>query len=176
MRYTDHKDLQKHLNAICSIRPCCSSERVNRAIDNIVTSRFLIHWRGREIRTGLVCGGIFDGEPKLTPVGMMCLDHWMREYPTQEIVFLEFKRGETGNIELMRGRLIEQLDRMEQHGDNAVMLLVAKNSTMYDKICALIGGVGKNLNAKDALFSRETEDEIAAIFTSNYWAKRPPPL
>lgn len=166
MRNVDHKNMGKQHKAICKIRPCCSSERVDRAVDNIVTSRFLVHWRGRKIRTGLVGGGIINGEPSLTPVGMMCLDHWMIEHPTQKVVFVEFKSGMTGNIDRMRGRLIEWLDRMEQYGDNAVMLLVAKNSTMYDKLCALIGGINRDSDLQDFPFKGITEQEFEAILAS----------
>lgn len=70
---------------------------------------------------------------------MLCLDQWMRAHPTQTIVFAEFKQVATGNIERLRALLIERLDRMATQGDNALLLLVAKNSTMYDKIGALIG-------------------------------------
>ena len=139
MRSIDNKDRRKHLKAMRSIRPCCSAKLVLRTDGEVATMRFLIDWRGRRIRAGLVIGGLVDGEPKLSDVGMLCLDQWMRAHPTQTIVFAEFKQVATGNTERMRSLLIERLDRMAAQGDNALLLLAAKNSTMYDKIGALIG-------------------------------------
>jgi len=146
MRNKDHKSTGKHLAALRRIAPCCAAKLVQFPGDKIITMRFLIDWRGRQIRAGLVVGGLIDGEPHLTDVGMMCLDQWMRSHPTQTIVFAEFKQGATGNIERLRALLIERLDRMTEQGDDALLLLVAKNSTMYDKIGALIGIVAKPSN------------------------------
>jgi hypothetical protein len=139
MRNLDNKDMQKHLKAMRSIRPCCNAKLVQHATDEAVTMRFLIDWRGRRVRSGIVIGGLIDGEPQLSDVGMLCIDQWMRSQPTQKIVFAEFKHVATGNIERMRALLIERLDVMAAQGDDALLLLVAKNSTMYDKIVALIG-------------------------------------
>lgn len=108
--------------------------------------RFLIDWRGRKIRAGLAIGGLVDGYPHLTEVGMLCLDQWMRACPTQTIVFAEFKHVATGRIERLRALLIERLDAMAEQGDDALLLLVAKNSTMYDKLAALIGIGAKHAN------------------------------
>lgn len=148
MRSIDNKDLRKHLKAMRSIRPCCSSKLVQCSDDEAVTMRFLIDWRGRRIRAGLVIGGLIDGEPKLSDVGMLCLDQWMRAHPTQTVVFAEFKQVATGNTERLRALLIERLDGMAAQGDNALLLLAAKNSTMYDKIGALIGIGAKPSNAE----------------------------
>lgn len=148
MRNIDNKDLRKHLKAMRSIRPCCSAKLVQCADDEAVTMRFLIDWRGRRIRAGLAIGGLIDGEPQLTDVGLLCLDQWMRSHPTQAIVFAEFKHVATGNIERLRALLIARLDGMAAHGDDALLLLVAKNSTMYDKIGALIGIGAKPSNAE----------------------------
>jgi hypothetical protein len=148
MRSIDNKDLRKHLKAMRSIRPCCSSKLVQCSDDEAVTMRFLIDWRGRRIRAGLVIGGLIDREPKLSDVGMLCLDQWMRAHPTQTVVFAEFKQVATGNTERLRALLIERLDGMAAQGDNALLLLAAKNSTMYDKIGALIGIGAKPSNAR----------------------------
>ena len=92
-----------------------------------------------KIRAGLVVGWLIDGDPYLSDAGIMCLDQWMRSHPTQTIVFAEFKQVATGNIERLRALLIKRFDEMAEQGDDALLLLVAKNSTMYDKIKALIG-------------------------------------
>lgn len=147
MRSIDNKDLRKHLKAMRRIAPCCSAKLVLRQGDELATMRFLIDWHGRKIRAGLAIGGLVDGEPHLTEVGMLCLDQWMRACPTQTIVFAEFKHVATGNIERLRALLIERLDGMAAQGDNALLLLAAKNSTMYDKIGALIGIGAKPSNA-----------------------------
>lgn len=107
--------------------------------DDLQTLRFLIDWGGARIRAGLAIGGVVNGEAVLTDVGMMCLDQWMKGHPSQTVVFAEFKKVATGNLENLRRRIIEQLDSMKNHGDNAVLMFVAKNPTMYDKIGALIG-------------------------------------
>ena len=148
MRNLDNKDMRKHLKAIRSIRPCCSAKLVQCATDEAVTMRFLIDWHGRRIRAGLAIGGLIDGEPQLSDVGLLCLDQWMRSHPTQTIVFAEFKHVATGNTERLRALLIERLDMMAAQGDDALLLLVEKNSTMYDKIGALIGIGAKPSNAQ----------------------------
>lgn len=68
----------------------------------------------------------------------------MRSYPTQTMVFAEFRNVATGNVERLRALLIERLDYMESLGDDSVLLLMAKNSTMYDKLGALIGFCAKS--------------------------------
>lgn len=155
MRRIDHKDMRKHIVAIRKIRPCCTAKMVEGKGDvahevrfpdigshKLQTARFLVEWFGRRIRVGLAIGGVVDGEPALSNVGSLCLDQWMRSYPSQQIVFAEFKNVATGNIERLRAFLMERLDGMAEIGDDAVLMLVAKNSTMYDKIGALIG-IGK---------------------------------
>lgn len=139
MRNKDHKDLGKHLKAMRRIVPCCAANLVQFPNDQVATMRFLIDWRGRRIRAGLAVGGLIDGEPHLTDVGMLCLDQWMRAHPAQTVVFAEFKHVATGNTERLRSLLMDRLAAMAAHGDDALLLLVAKNSTMYDKIGALIG-------------------------------------
>lgn len=139
MRNKDHNDIGKHIAAMRKIAPCCAAKLVRFPGDQIVTMRFLIDWRGIRIRTGLVVGWLIDGAPYLSDAGIMCLDQWMRSHPTQTIVFAEFKQVATGNIERLRALLIKRLDEMAEQGDNALLLLVTKNSTMYDKIGALIG-------------------------------------
>ena len=101
-----------------------------------------------KIRAGLVVGWLIDGDPYLSDAGIMCLDQWMRSHPTQTIVFAEFKQVATGNIERLRALLIKRFDEMAEQGDDALLLLVAKNSTMYDKVGALIGIGTKPSNAK----------------------------
>ncbi len=68
---------------------------------------------------------------------MLCLDQWMQAYPSQTIVFAEFKHVATGNIKRLRALLMTRLDDMAELGDDALLLLMAKNTVMYDKIYAL---------------------------------------
>ena len=138
MREVDHKDVMKHISAINKIKPCCTAKLVQCPLDRLITIRYIISWRGKRIRASIVLGGVIDGDAKVSDIGSMCVDQWMRAYPKQKIVCVEFKRTATGNIERIRNRFINALDSMEDHGDNALLLLLAKNSTMLDKISAMI--------------------------------------
>lgn len=138
MRSRDNKDMNKHIKAMRKIVPCCSAKIVQSPNDSLVTMRLLIEWQGQRIRAGLAIGGLVDGEPHLSEAGTLCLEQWMRAHPAQTVVFAEFRHVATGNTERLRALLIERLDAMAAYGDDALLLLVAKNSTMYDKIGALI--------------------------------------
>lgn len=63
----------------------------------------------------------------------------MRDHPTQGVAFVEFKQIATGNVTRLRNRLTDRLQAMEEMGDDAVIVIMAKNSTMYDKIFQLLG-------------------------------------
>ena len=156
MRKVDHKDMRKHFAAISRINPCCTAKLVHGRGDvardvgfddfgdhQLQTMRLLIEHGGKRIRAGMAIGGIIDGKACLSATGMLCLSQWMRAYPEQEVIFAEFKQVATGNIERLRARLLGMLDNMTTISDGAVLMLVAKNSVMYDKLGALI-----QINAK----------------------------
>lgn len=153
MRNKDHSNVKKHFAAMNKIIPLCKAKMVLGTPDPIGdvvahTYRLLIDWRGRKIRAGLVLGGIVNGEPCLSEVGLLCVDQWMRAYPKQQLVFAEFKQVATGNIIRLRKLLAKRLDDMDHVGDDAVLILAAKNTVMYDKIGALIEILPESSNMK----------------------------
>ena len=140
MKKIDYQDYAKHLKAMNKIVPCCTSKFVESKTDGYYTNRRILQWNGKSIRAGIVIGGIINNEPRLTDAGILCLNQWMLEYKPKTLMFLEFNQGETGNVEKMRARIIQHLIKIEKCSDSTVLLLVAKNPTMYDKIYALVGG------------------------------------
>lgn len=140
MRKIDNADVARHIKAMHKINPLCTSKQVLNNGTSLQTARRLIQWRGVQIKTGLVIGCIKDNTPMLTNTGMLCLDQWMAAHPFKSVRFAEFKHIATGGIERMRAMLISHMVSMEDHCDDTLLLIVAKNPTMYDKLFSLIGG------------------------------------
>lgn len=139
MRTRDHKELAKHLQAIQRIQPLCHSELMP-PIDHIGTMRYRLTWTGKTIHAALVCGELVNGEPCTTQVGMLCIDHALQERPgSGPVVFFEFRNIATGNLVRLRHRLKAGLTRMTTPDhEGGLLVIMAKNPTMYDKLGALI--------------------------------------
>lgn len=141
MRKVDHSKLSKHISATDKIQPCCKSKYVFCLGRDVQTIRLFIYWRGYRIRTGIALGEVIDGEPYLSETGMLCLTQWLRGEGKEHIVFAEFSKGATGNTERMRSLLIKRLDKIVDEWsatNDPVLMIVAKNTVMYDKLFRLI--------------------------------------
>ena len=182
MREVDHKDQNKQMQAMAKIRPICQSKPIiceNMRLSDLVaddefrdfaqkmlkigmnldspisTSRKLIEWNGKKIKTGLAIGQVKNNEPMLTDIGRLCLRQMLQAKSKHGvIVFLEFGKVATGDINAIKRRLSAHLNMFTSKYEEFTLMLIAKNSTMYDKVSMLISGILVDGELKNPLNGR----------------------